>query len=191
MKLLPVFCAVLLLTVVPKGLSAEQPFEGCVAPNTIASLLTRIRERKWQGISVEWVRSNWPTELAGLEYTSESAGSVISRDRTIKGHCQCCTSFDYTVEGKKGEASNARLRGLTINYSAHTRVELVRLAKTFASSSGLKPAELNTVGTEADQSFQWEADENGVRSAYVLTVRLSREERLWELYFDIARHVVE
>ena len=81
MKLLPVFCAVLLLTVVPKGLSAEQPFEGCVAPNTIASLLTRIRERKWQGISVEWVRSNWPTELAGLEYTSESAGSVISRDR--------------------------------------------------------------------------------------------------------------
>ncbi|HVS83941.1 MAG TPA: hypothetical protein VHE60_19570 [Pyrinomonadaceae bacterium] len=191
MKLILVLFTILVFTSFPTQSSADRPLEGCVDPNTIAALLTKIRDSNWQGISLERLRSMWPRELGDTEVGSNVSRSVSSDDRVIKGHYQCATSFDFIVQRKQDGAMSEQLHGVTINYSARRRDNLVDIAKKFAGAAGLRQAELKTVGLGSAQSFQWETTKGKERSSYVLELRFTREARLWHLLFSTGRYVIE
>lgn len=191
MKLISLLCTMLVLTTFPTKPSADRPLEGCVDPNAIAALLAKIGETGWQGISFERLQSLWPTELADIECDSNVGRSVMSRDRIIKGHCQCCATFSFKVRTKQDEARSEQLDGVIINYSASRRDELVGVAKKFASASGLRQAELKTVGLGSEQSFQWETTKGKERGLYTLELRFTRQARLWELYFSSGWNKIE
>src|ERR1700674_5022005 len=146
-----VLYAVLALAPVLCNARVDQRLEGCVDPKTIVTLLAKMQQADSQGMSLEQIRSIWPTELADIECDAKVNRSVKSDDRILKGHCQCCSVFSFKVQGG---ATNEQLVSVTINYSANRRDTLVSMAKDFGRASRLSEHDLKTVGAESAQSFQ-------------------------------------
>lgn len=191
MRMISLLCTILVLTTLPTKSPADHPPEGCVAPDTIAALLGKIQDANWQGMSLERLRSMWPKDLTDIECDSNLSRSVMSQDRIINGHCQCCATFTFKAQRKQDGARGEQLDGVIINYSTRRRDALVDIAKKFASASGLRQAQLKTVGLGSEQSFQWETTKAKERSVYTLELRFTRKARLWQLYFTCGRYVIE
>jgi hypothetical protein len=184
-------CLILALAPVLGSIRVDRRLEGCVDPKTITTLLANMQQADSPGISLEQLRTIWPTELADIECDAKANRSVKSEDRILKGHCECCSVFSFKVRREQGGATSEQLVGATINYSASRRNKLVSLAKDFARASGLGESELKTVGTEVAQSFQWEASKGREPRVYVVEIRFTREVGLWKLYFSTGWYVLE
>jgi hypothetical protein len=181
----------LILAFFPSQLFAQQPLEGCVAAEKIRTLLARLNKDDWQGMSLDRIRSMWPVELADIEFDSDNSGFVTSQDRIIAGNCQCCVVFEFNVQKESNQPRNEQLRGIIVNYSATQRAALILIARTLASASGAKPADVKTIDAKARQGFQWEAIKGNHRNLNVLEMQLSRERNLWKLHFTLGRHAVK
>lgn len=191
MKFVCIFCIIFVLAVLPCRSLAQRPLEGCVSPEKAAALLMSLGASDWQGVSLDRVRSMWPTELADIQRDSETTGSVASQDRIIRGNCQCCVVFEFKFPRGTDQPRNEQLSGIIFNYSAPQRNTLIAVSRALAAATSLKPSDLKTIGTDSRQSFQWEATNGNKRSAYVLEILISRESPLWKLHFSIGRHVLD
>jgi hypothetical protein len=172
------------LAMFPGRVAAQRRHEGCVDPNIIVTLLTKIRETNWQDMPLDRLRSMWPTELADIECDSNESRSLSSNDRIINGHCQCCVVFEFKVQRKQDEAKSEQLHGVIVNYSTRRRSDVVNLAKRFALASGLREADLRMIGRGSTQSFQWEVTTSKERTVQVLELRFTRQVGLWKLNFN-------
>ncbi|MGH9906914.1 MAG: hypothetical protein ACRD8U_15190 [Pyrinomonadaceae bacterium] len=186
-----ILCTALLLPTLPAKSFIDPPLEGCPDPNAVEALLTRIRDSNWQHMPLERLRSVWPTELTDIECDSKVSRSLISHNRVINGHCQCCATFSFKIPQNQGAARIEQLDSVIFNYSARHRDELVGIAKKFARAAGLRQGELKIVGRDSEQSFQWEATKGGKRNLYTLELHFSRQGRLWELYFNSGWNIIE
>ena len=191
MRLTYALCSILVLTLLPIRSFAQRPLEGCVRPDKIRALLAEIHDSDWQGVSLQRVRSMWPTELADIQYDSDTTGSVTSQDRIIKGNCQCCVVFEFKLQRSQAQPRNEQLSGIIINYSAPRRIDLIGIARALAGATGVKRADLKTIGADSRQSFQWETTKGNQRSVFILEIHFSHESPLWKLYFSIGRHVID
>ena len=176
----------------PVVCSAQQAgrLEGCVEPEIITTVLGEMRQENSRRISLEQFRAMWPTELVGAEVNPPPDSlSLRSKDRILKGHCQCCETFMFNVR-QGGGATPLQLRGVTVNYSARGRATLVEMSRRFARAVGLGAADLKTVGAQQWQNYQWEV-KGEERRAYLIDLRFTREDGLWKMFFRTAFYVVE
>ena len=178
-------CMVVVLVLAQSvGTSQENKrLDGCPEPNAIAGALERIRETGWQKVSLPRLRSIWPTELDGLDCDAKVCRSAWSKDRIIKGHCQCCSTFLFEQERNADGSKSEKLQNIIINYTSHRREDLVAVAKGFGRASGFKEADINIIGNDATQDFTWE----GQKEFYGVEIRFTARDSLWELYFNISR----
>lgn len=186
MKISAAIFAIVLLTPVLCAAQTEKRLEGCIDPQVIATVLGTMRQNN--AISVERVRSMWPTELDDVEDSAE-VRSIRSNDRMLYNHCECCSGFSFLVRRGNG-APQERLYEATVNYSAHRRATLVALAKLFAGAVGLENKEVKTVGNQSSQDFSWDSF-MGERRLYLIFIRFTRQAGLWKLFFSTSWHVVE
>ena len=97
--------------------------QGCVEPTAISAALAKLHASDWRIVSLDQLRSIWPTELAGKDCNPAGCSDVWSADRIINGRCQCCATFFFKVQGNK-QSRTQWLDNLVINYSAPQRAEL-------------------------------------------------------------------
>ncbi len=119
------------------------------------------------------MRSLWPKELTDIEFESSVSRSVISYDRMISGHCECCVTFEFKVHRKQDGARSEQLEA-SRSITRHQREALVRIAKRFASASGINQAELASVGLNSEKSFQWQVTDGQDRILHTLELRFIR-----------------
>jgi|SRR6185437_6240157 len=98
--------------------------QGCVEPTAISAALAKLHASDWRIVSLDQLRSIWPTELAGKDCNPAGCSDVWSADRIINGRCQCCATFFFKVQGNKARPRTQWLDNLVINYSAPQRAEL-------------------------------------------------------------------
>ena len=160
----------------------ERRLEGCVDPRIIAKVLAKLQHTNSPATSAEQVCSMWPTELSDEE-TSKTSHELESKDRILRGNCQCCTDFEFTVH-QEGGVTREELDGVTINYSARHRETLVIMAKLFAKAVGLGKTGLRSVGNGSTEHYQWMTHKGSETRLYVIDLRFTREARdLWKMYF--------
>ena len=190
MKLNAVLYVAIALTPVVCVAQHERRLEGCVDPRIIATVLVRMQPTSSPATSVAQVRSMWPTELSDEE-TSKTSHQLESKDRILRGNCQCCTDFEFTVH-QEGGVTREELDGVTINYSARRRATLVIMAKLFAKAVGLGKTGLRTVGNGSTEHYQWMTHKGSETRLYVIEIRFTREAAgLWKMYFLPAWYFVE
>ena len=190
MRLIAVLYMMIVLAPVVCSAQQDRRLEGCVDPEIIARVLGEMRQDNSRPISEEQFRAMWPTELADVEVDSKTSRTLQSNDRIIKGRYQCSEDFTFNVR-QDGGITPLELRSVIVNYSAHRRDTLVAMAKLFARAIGLRPADLETVGAEKSQGYQWEKIKGDERRAYLIDLRFTREGGLWKMYFSTAFFVVE
>lgn len=190
MRLCTVFALAILVPMLGSSQGPNQP-EGCLDPNAIAGALERIREVGWQNVSLQRLRSIWPRELDALDCDTEVCHSVWSKDRIIKGHCQCCTTFFFEVHHNPDGSRGEKLQNIIINYTGHRREEIVAAARGLARASGLGKSDLATLGNNPIHNFSWQSTRGDEKDLYGVEVRFTRQGRLWELYFNISRYMID
>ncbi len=189
MRLCRVFALAVLVPML--GSQVANQLEGCLDPNAITAALERIRVTDWRNVSLRGLRSIWPTELDALDCDTEVCHSVWSKDRIIKGHCQCCATFYFDVKhDSEGPSRREELQNIIINYTGHHREEIVAAARAFAKASGLPESDLATIGNDAVQNFSWESTRGSEKDIYGVELRFTRQGALWELYFNVGRHTI-
>lgn len=171
--------------------SATTHLEGCVEPSEIAKALTTLAARDWREVSLGELRQVWPTELAGLNCDSDVCHSVWSKDRIISGHCECCATFSFKVQGGTTGPRQEQLDEVIINYSAMQREQIVAIAKAFAVASGLRAADVARVGRDGVQNFHWTSKKGKDQELSGVELRINHEGSLWELYFNWGRNLIE
>jgi len=189
MKLNAVLYIAIALTPLVGVAQQQTRLEGCVDPRLIAAVLARMPQTSSPTISVEEIRSLWPTELADVENT-KTHRSLESNDRVLKGQCQCGTEFLFNVH-QEGVVTREELYSIIVNYSARRRDTLVIMAKLFAKAVGLGKPDLRTVGNGSTHDYQWLTNKRSETGAYVIELRFSREAGLWKMYFRTAWYLVE
>ncbi len=182
--------AVTALVLVVGNSQASNQLEGCPDPKVIADALEKIKDAGWQNVSLQRLREVWPTELSAADCGAEASLSAWSKDRIIKDHCQCCTTF-FFVQQDQSETKGERLQNIVINYTGRRREEIVAAARGLARATGLGDSDLATVGNDTVQNFTWKGTRgNDKDDLYGLEVRFTRQGALWELYFNVSRHTI-
>jgi hypothetical protein len=190
MRLWRVFTLAVLVPVLASSQGANQ-LEGCLNPGVVASALETIHATDWRNVSLERLRSIWPTELDALDCDTEVCHSVWSKDRIIKGHCQCCATFYFDVKrNSDGSSRREELQNIIINYTGLHRKELIADARRFARASGVPESDLATVGNDRVQNFNWESASGNEKDIYGVEVRFTRQGASWELYFNVGRNAM-
>lgn len=190
MTLCRLFSLAVLMLISARSLGADYP-EGCLDPNAIAGGLEKLGGIGWQNVSLQRLRSIWPTELDGLDCNSAVCQSVWSKDRIIKGHCECCTTFYFDVERSANAPKVEKLQNIIINYTGKSREEIVAVARSLATASGLRKSDATTIGDDALGNFSWKSRGEENKELYGLEVRFTSQGALWELYFNLARHTID
>ena len=190
MKLKAVLYIAIALTPMVCVAQHERRLEGCVDPRIIATILARMQHGYSKTTSREQVRSIWPTELLEEE-TSQTSRLLESKDRILRGNCQCCTDFEFNIH-QEGGVTREEMDGVIVNYSARRRETLVMIAKLFAKAVGLGKADLRTVGKGSTEDYQWQTHKGSETRLYVIEIRFTRETAgLWKMYFLPHWYLVE
>jgi hypothetical protein len=170
---------------------ATPHLEGCANASEIAKPLATLAARDWRQVSLGELRQVWPTELAGLNCDSDVCHSVWSKDRIISGQCECCATFSFKVQSGESGSRREQLDEVIINYSIMQRDQIVVVAKEFAVASGLKDADVATIGRDPVQNFHWTSPRGKDQELSGIELRINHRGRLWELYFNWGRNLVE
>jgi hypothetical protein len=177
------FCAlVLLLPAIPRP--AAPPLEGCPTEAAIASGMAKLAADDWTSVSLAKLRTIWPTELSGLDCDADACRTVWSKDRIIGGHCECCSTFAFTIHQKDDGKRVDQLEEVILNYSVAERDLLVEAAKKIVGAAGLNATELATLGSTEEQDFHWAA---GKKELSTIELRFKHEGNVWELFLNWGR----
>jgi hypothetical protein len=173
------------------GYAGSAGLDGCTNPDAIAMALAKLHEADWRDVSLDQLRSIWPTELDGKDCDPGGCRDVWSEDRIISGHCQCCATFMFKTQGSEAMPRTEWLDNVVINYSMQRRVELVAVAKTFAAALGLRQTDLETIGRDPVQIFHWETTGRQGRELSGIELLLTDEGTRWELYLNSGQNITE
>jgi hypothetical protein len=186
MKLQTLLAAILLLTIAKANPSPEARLIGCPDPNKIADALAKVQQNNWRTISAQQVLSIWPSRFDELACESEKGCRLlVSKDRIIGGHCECCEAFTFDVNENQGGSRSEHLSNIIIHYSARSKKEVVDAAKKLARGAGLPGDKIATVGGDSVQRYEWTDSRERVRQSYILELRFTLVDRNWELYLSL------
>jgi hypothetical protein len=125
------------------GLSRANELIGCPYPELVANSLNKIEQADWQNLSVDRVMSDWPVQFDELTCKDEHPCRIlVSKERVIKGHCECCEAFVFDVESDKNGKPKEKLVNVIIHYSSRNREELLLDAMRILSGAGLPDAKI-------------------------------------------------
>jgi hypothetical protein len=152
--------------------------------------LAKVREAGWRNVSLSQLRSFWPTELVALDCDAHVCQSVRSEDRIVRSHCQCCATFYFDIKKDAGGSETEQLQNIVINYTSNNKDQLVATAKSLAEASGIKQSDLARIGRSPEQNFTWD-EKDGTKDLYGIELHIAPRGKLWELYFNMARHATD
>jgi hypothetical protein len=186
MKRIPLALGVLVLASTGMSQSPETHLLGCADTTKIANALGHLDQARWENISVERVLSTWPSPLKEFACQSEKGCRVlVSEDRVISGHCECCESFVFDTAQKASDARSESLNNIIIHYSARTKGGVVQAAQELARSVGLSSTQAAKIGNELVQRFDWKGLRESAQQSYILEVKFTPVGHNWELYLSL------
>jgi hypothetical protein len=187
MKFFGVGVASLILAIAQIIPSSDSGLLGCPSPREIADSLGRVQQNSWRTISVERILSIWPSHFDEVACEGEKGCRLlVSKDRVIRGHCECCESFVFDVKRNEDGSRSEHLNNIIVHYSAHSREEVVDAARIVARGAGLAEPESRTVGRDSVQRYEWKDSRQELPQSYILETRVTRVDRNWELYLSLA-----
>jgi hypothetical protein len=78
---------------------ANDTLRGCLEVKKLTASIVKLRESNWKTISAEQLISIWPTPLEESACQSDKGCRLlVSKDRIISGHCECCEAFAFDVQ---------------------------------------------------------------------------------------------
>lgn len=191
MKLSFLFVVLLTISLPACGQSAKGSLEGCEDPAVVSVALANLHRYNWQSVSLDQLRSIWPVDIDGQECDPGGCRSVWCKDRIISGHCQCCASFSFRIQGTKDKPRTVWLDNMVINYSSSGRAEVVAAAKMFARALGLGTSELETVGRDSVQSFDWKTNGKAGYEVSAIGLQFIDAGTHWELRLSSSQNIPE
>lgn len=168
--------------------AAPPSFEGCGSPDRISIALGKLHELDWQNVSLEQVRSVWPSEVAGKECEPGGCPLAWTPDRVISGTCECCTTFSFKTRGTESKPRTEWLEAIIINHAAPSRAEIVSIAKKFAGALGLAPSQVRTIGVISEDDFYWDTP-GGVSQMAAINIRIHSVKNRWQLYLNASQNI--
>jgi len=161
---------------------------GCPDPELVAHSLTKIEKADWQNLSVDRVMSDWPVQFDELKCKGErSCRILVSKERVIKGHCECCEAFVFDVESDENGKPKEKLVNVIIHYSSSNREELLTDAMRILSGAGLPDAKVRLLGHETAQRFEWESAYGKATFSNLLETKITKAGANWEFYASLTR----
>ena len=168
--------------------SRANELDGCPDPELVADSLTKIEKVDWQNVSVDRVMSDWPVQFDELTCKGERpCRMLVSKERVIKGHCECCEAFVFDVESDKNEKPKEKLVNVIIHYSSSNREELLTNAKRILSGAGLPDTKIRFLGHETAQRFEWESAYGKATFSNLLETNITKVAANWEFYASLTR----
>jgi hypothetical protein len=170
------------------GSSRANELIGCPNPQVVADVLTKLEKADWQSLSVDRVMSDWPIQFDELACEGERRCRIlVSKERVIKGHCECCEAFVFDSESDKDGKPKEKLVNVIIHYSASSREELLADAMIILGAAGLPDAKIRLLGHETAQRFEWESAHGKATLSNVLETNITKVGTNWELYASLGR----
>ena len=154
---------------------------GCIPPDAMSLALSKLYNLDRQTVSLEQLRTIWPTPIDAQDCDPGGCRAVWSKDRIISGQCQCCATFFFEVQGTNANPRTESLNNVVVNYTVVSEAALPRIAKQFAVALGLQESEIVDVLKNPTQSFHWQA-KNG--QLVFLEIRCIHARNEWELYLN-------
>jgi hypothetical protein len=160
---------------------------GCPDPQVVADSLAKIGKADWQNLSAERVMSDLPVQFDELVCESERRCRIlVSKERVIKGHCECCEAFVFNVESDKGGKPKEKLVNVIIHYSSSNREQLLMDGVRILGAVGLPNAKLRLLGHETAQRFEWESAHGNATLSNLLETNITKVGTNWELYASLS-----
>jgi hypothetical protein len=167
------------------------PLEGCLSPTIMAEALTKIQRSNWKAISADQILSVWPSHFDELKCQSEKGCRIlVSKNRVIAGHCECCEAFVFDVEKKEGGPPSEYLNNIIIHYSERDKGRVIEAAKELAQAAGLPNDQIAAVGGDTVQRFEWTDRRELVRQSYVAEMHFTKLGAKWEYYLSISAEAI-
>jgi hypothetical protein len=149
--------------------------------------LEQIGQSDWKQVTPEHVLDTWPSQLDELKCKSEtSCRLLVSKNRVIGGHCECCEAFEFDSDPRAEGPRNMSLGNIIIHYSAAKRPGVVDAARKLARAAGLPEAKIATVGSDLVQRYEWSDTVKEIRQSYIAEMQITKLSTHWELYFSLS-----
>jgi hypothetical protein len=187
MKLVTVAAMTFVFLIAGGSQCTETGLVGCPNPIDVAKGLRNLQQNNWTTISVERVISIWPNRFDELACERKNGCRLlVSKNRVIGGHCECCEAFVFDTEQKGDGPRINHLNNIIIHYSSRSREKVVDAGRTFAEAAGLPRTEVAKVGTDSPQRYEWrDSATKQSGQSYILELRITRADRNWELYLSL------
>jgi hypothetical protein len=161
---------------------------GCADPDIVSKALKGISNRDWNEISETNLSSMWPTEISPVDCNAGACQTLGREDRIINNKCECCELFLLQVDRDNVGQIKERLQSMVIHYSVTGSDEILAAAKKFARAMGLSDADAATIKRQARQQFEWDVDRGRQHELAVLTVEVTHQRQMWQVYLFLAHH---
>ena len=175
--------------VVPRTTAREVKLEGCPNPTSVAMGLAKLRESDWRQLSLDRLRSIWPTTLVGKDCDEGGCRGVWSPDRVIEGQCQCCAVFLFKTHGTSTQPRTEWLDNIVINFATPDRSALVSIAQSFAKALGFADADWNSMTSERGLDLMRETTGRNGEDLSLLRLQITSEGNLWRLNLNSSQNV--
>lgn len=169
--------------------AASPALEGCGSPDRISIALGKLHGLDWHKVSLEQVRSVWPSEVAGKECDPGGCSLAWVPDRIISGTCECCTTFSFKTRGTESVPRTEWLEAIIINHAAPRRAEIVAIAQKLGGALGLSPSQVRTIGDAPEQDFHWETGDGVSGRMTSIVIRVYSIKNRWQLYLNAAQNI--
>lgn len=186
-----VISAVLVLTSAVISQFSGTGLIGCPNPGKIGNALTQLQQNNWRIISAERVMTIWPSRFDELACESDKGCRLlVSKNRVIGGHCECCEAFAFDVEPTADGSRSEHLNNIIIHFSARDKGTAIDAARVLARAAGLPEVTAAKVGADLAERYEWKDSREQIRQSYVLELRFIRADRNWELYLSLGAETI-
>ena len=135
--------------------------------------------------------SIWPSRFDELACESEKGCRLlVSKNRVIGGHCECCEAFAFDVERLADGSRSEHLNNIIIHFSTSDKGAVIDAARVLARAAGLSEGKAAKVGTDSAQRYEWKDSGEQIRQSYVLELQFIRADRNWELYLSLGAETI-
>lgn len=187
MRVFVFLCQLLIWSMCANAQSVNSRLEGCRAPSKLGSDLNRLQQTSWETITSRTIVNTWPSPLDDI--ACERSGGcrlLVSKDRVIRGKCECCETFSFRLDQKPNGSREEHLENVILHYSATTKVSVIDAAKTIGLAVGLTKSDVEKIGSEYAQRYQWDDSREDIKQSYVLELRFSEVGNHWEVFLSLA-----
>jgi len=174
----------------PAGSATARPL-GCEDPVVLSKALKSLSDSDWNDISESTLQSKWPSEITSANCKPGACEMLLGEDRVINNECECCELFHFDVSRESPDVvTKEQLSSIAIHYSAASSGEILTAARAFARALGISEEDAATIRGGARQQFDREVTFGKQKEVDLITIQVTRQHSLWQLYLFVGRHAV-